>query len=151
MKAIEEPSARECNCLAIRQASRHVTQFYDQILAPSGLRTTQYAILSRLQRGGPMPINALAAALVMDRTTLGRNILPLERDGLIEIGASPKDRRRREVRLTAAGAARLRAARRGWAVAQQRFDEVFGAERAAALRDLLREVTASDFTEAPGP
>ena len=114
-------------------------------LAESGLRTTQFAILSRLQRSGPMPINTLAAALVMDRTTLGRNILPLERDGLIEIGASPKDRRRREVRLTAAGAARLRAARRGWAVAQQRFDEVFGAERAAALRDLLREVTASDF------
>jgi DNA-binding MarR family transcriptional regulator len=150
MKAVEEPNARECNCLAIRQASRHVTQFYDQLLAASGLRTTQYAILSRLQRSGPMPINALAAALVMDRTTLGRNILPLERDGLIEIGASPKDRRRREVRLTAAGAARLRAARRGWAVAQQRFDEVFGAERAAALRDLLREVTASDFTEALG-
>jgi len=150
MKAVEEPNARECNCLAIRQASRHVTQFYDQLLAASGLRTTQYAILSRLQRSGSMPINALAAALVMDRTTLGRNILPLERDGLIEIGASPKDRRRREVRLTAAGAARLRAARRGWAVAQQRFDEVFGAERAAALRDLLREVTASDFTEALG-
>jgi DNA-binding MarR family transcriptional regulator len=150
MKAVEEPNARECNCLAIRQASRHVTQFYDQLLAASGLRTTQYAILSRLQRGGPMPINGLAAALVMDRTTLGRNILPLERDGLIEIGASPKDRRRREVRLTAAGAARLRAARRGWVVAQQRFDEVFGAERAAALRDLLRKVTASDFTEALG-
>ena len=145
MKTVEEPSARECNCLAIRQASRHVSQFYDQILAPSGIRTTQFAILSRLQRSGPMPINALAAALVMDRTTLGRNILPLERDGLIEIGASPQDRRRREVRLTAAGAARLRAARRGWAVAQQRFDEVFGAKRAAALRDLLREVTASEF------
>jgi DNA-binding MarR family transcriptional regulator len=147
----DETSARECNCLAIRQASRHVTQFYDQLLASSGLRTTQFAILSRLQRSGPMPINALAAALVMDRTTLGRNILPLERDGLIEIGASPKDRRRREVRLTPAGAARLRAARRGWAVAQQRFDAVFGAERAAALRDLLREVTASDFTEAAAP
>jgi DNA-binding MarR family transcriptional regulator len=151
MRIVDEPNARECNCLAIRQASRHVTQFYDQLLAPSGLRTTQYAILSRLQRSGPMPINALAAALVMDRTTLGRNILPLERDGLIEIGASPADRRRREVRLTPDGAARLRAARRGWAVAQQRFDEVFGAARAAALRDLLREVTASDFTETPGP
>src|SRR5438105_14675388 len=55
MKAVEEPSARECNCLAIRQASRHVSQFYDQILAPSGIRTTQFAILSRLQRSGPMP------------------------------------------------------------------------------------------------
>lgn len=150
MSTAADPNALLCNCLAIRQASRHVTQFYDQLLAPSALRTTQFAILGRLQRSGPMPINALAAALVMDRTTLGRNILPLERDGLIEIGASPKDRRRREVRLTAAGAARLRAAYQGWKDAQQRFDEVFGAQRAAALRDLLREVTASDFTVSAG-
>ena len=75
-----------CNCLALRQAARHVTQFYDQFLAPSGLRTTQYSILARLVREGPMAINALAAELVMDRTTLGRNILPLQRDGLIAVG-----------------------------------------------------------------
>jgi DNA-binding MarR family transcriptional regulator len=92
-----------------------------------------------------MPINALAAALVMDRTTLGRNILPLEREGLIEIGPAPSDRRRREIRLSAAGAARLAVAREGWLAAQGRFDEVFGSERAAALRDLLRAVSASDF------
>jgi len=148
MSVSDRPIAPDCNCLALRQATRHVTQFYDQLLAASGLRTTQYAILSRLQRSGSMPINALAAALVMDRTTLGRNILPLERDGLIEIGASPTDRRRREVRLTAAGSARLRAAAQNWKVAQQRFDQVFGADRAAALRDLLREVVASDFAAA---
>ena len=145
MSIADQPTTRDCNCLAIRQAARHVTQFYDQLLA---LRTTQYSILGRLQRRGPMPINALAAELVMDRTTLGRNILPLQRDGLIEIGTAPSDRRRREVRLTPAGAARLRAARQGWVEAQTQFDRVFGAERAAALRDLLREVTASDFAGA---
>src|SRR5579859_6713451 len=85
------PRFQECNCLAIRQAARHVSQFYDQLFAPTGLRATQFAILSRLRRDGPMTINALAAALVMDRTTLGRNILPLQRDGLIEIAASPRD------------------------------------------------------------
>jgi DNA-binding MarR family transcriptional regulator len=138
-------TARECNCLAIRQAARHVTQFYDHLLAPSGLRATQFSILGRLQRGGPMTINALAAALVMDRTTLGRNLLPLERDGLVEIGPGQTDRREREVRLSAGGAARLKSARQGWAKAQAQFDKVFGAERAAALRDLLREVVASDF------
>ena len=148
MSAADKPIAPDCNCLALRQATRHVTQFYDQLLAPNGLRATQLAILGRLQRGGPMPINALAAALVMDRTALGRNILPLERDGLIEIGASPTDRRRREVRLTPAGTARLRAATQNWKVAQQRFDQVFGTDRAAALRDLLREVVASDFAAA---
>ena len=143
-----EALARQCNCLAIRQAARHVSQFYDQLLAPSGLRATQFAILSRLQRGGPMTINELAAKLVMDRTTLGRNLLPLEREGLVEIGPGATDRRRREVRLSAAGAARLGAARRGWVQAQKRFDAVFGPERAAALRDLLREVVASDFAVA---
>ena len=148
MKAVEEPNARECNCLAIRQASRHVTQFYDQLLAASGLRTTQYAILSRLQRSGSMPINALAAALVMDRTTLGRNILPLQRDGLIEIAASPTDRRRRELCLSEAGAEKLRRASERWKIAQTRFDAVFGSERAARLRDLLREVVASEFAAA---
>src|SRR3954467_3783954 len=88
----------DCNCLAIRQAARHVTQFYDQLFAPVGLRATQFAILGRLRRRGPMTINALAKLLVMDRTTLGRNILPLQRDGLIEIAASAADRRRRELR-----------------------------------------------------
>jgi len=140
------PKADDCNCFAVRSAARHVSQFYDQFLVPIGLRTTQFSILAKLKRKGPLTINALADDMVMDRTTLGRNILPLERDGLIEIGASPKDRRRREVRLTPAGATRLRAARQGWKAAQQRFDEVFGAERAAALRDLLREVTVSEFT-----
>src|SRR4051795_13550731 len=93
----------ECNCLAVRQAARHVTQFYDQLFAPVGLRATQFAILSRLRRQGPMTINALAGLLVMDRTTLGRNILPLQRDGLIKIVVSAADRRRRELRLTDAG------------------------------------------------
>jgi len=145
MNAGDRPGFEECNCLAIRQAARHVSQFYDQLLAPVGLRGTQYPILSRLGREGPMTINALAAALVMDRTTLGRNILPLQRDGLIEVVAAPSDRRRRELRLTALGEEKRRAAVERWAVAQQRFNEVFGGERAAHLRALLREVTESEF------
>ena len=149
MSASAGPSFQDCNCLAIRQAARHVTQFYDQLFAPVGLRATQFAILSRLERDGPMTINALAAALVMDRTTLGRNILPLQRDGLIEIVASPSDRRRRELRLSEAGAEKQRRAAERWAVAQTRFDAVYGPERAAALRDLLREVVASEFAAAP--
>src|SRR5437764_12431514 len=135
MPAMQIPSAaisagadhrfNECNCLAIRQAARHVTQLYDQLLAPVGLRATQFAILSRLRRSGPMTINALAAALVMDRTTLGRNILPLERDGLVEIAASAADRRRRELCLSPAGEDKLSGAIERWKIAQTRFDAVF--------------------------
>src|SRR5499425_121535 len=92
-----------CNCLALRQASRVLSQFYDQELAPSGLRTTQFSILAAIHRLGPITINALARELVMDRTTLGRNVLPLERDGLIGIEASATDGRAKEIHLTKAG------------------------------------------------
>ena len=88
----------DCNCLAVRQAARHITQFYDHFLASSGLRTTQFSILAKLRRLGPMTINALAAEMVMDRTTLGRNILPLERDGLIAVEQGSRDRRSKELR-----------------------------------------------------
>src|SRR5437899_12864299 len=97
-----------CNCLALRQAARHVTQFYDQCLAPSGLRTTQFSILAKLKRLGPMTINALARELVMDRTTLGRTMLPLERDGLISIQDGTGDRRSKEHALTKTGTEQVR-------------------------------------------
>jgi DNA-binding MarR family transcriptional regulator len=135
----------ECNCLAVRQAARHITQFYDQLLAPSGLRTTQFSILAKLSRFGPRTINALAADLVMDRTTLGRNILPLERDGLVAIEQGNRDRRQKEVRLTEPGAARFRAGVKGWIAAQRQFATAFGAERTAELRTLLRAVSRTDL------
>ena len=145
MKASPPRRTEECNCLAVRQAARHVTQFYDQFLAPSGLRTTQFSVLKRL---GPMTINALARDMVMDRTTLGRNILPLEREGLIAVVQGSSDRRSKELRLTEAGAARLRAASAGWSEAQTRFEAAFGSKRTAELRALLRAVSASDFAAA---
>ncbi len=135
----------ECSCLALRQAARHVTQFYDHCLAPTGLRTTQYSILSRLNRHGSMTINALAAVLVMDRTTLGRNILPLQRDGLIGIVKGAADRRQKEVHLTPAGAARLHSARPRWTAAQARFEQAFGDARTGELRALLGAVVESEL------
>src|SRR5262247_1887039 len=140
------PQPEVCNCLALREATRHVTQFYDQSLASSGLRTTQFSILIRLRLAGPMTINALAKALVMDRTTLGRNILPLERKGLIDVVSGRADRRSKVLRLTKASAARLRAA---WTQAQAKFEAAFGGRRAAELRALLQAVTATDLGAVP--
>ncbi len=91
-----------------------------------------------------MTINALAAELVMDRTTLGRNILPLQRDGLIEIGSGSSDRRSKEMRLTTAGTARLRQASKAWQAAQAHFENSFGIERAEELRALLQNVVGSE-------
>ena len=133
----------DCNCLAVRQAARHITQFYDQFLAPSGLRTTQFSILAKLRRLGPMTINALAAAMVMDRTTLGRNVLPLERDGLIAVEQGSRDRRSKELRVTEAGQARFRAGVKGWVQAQRQFEKSFGAKSTADMRVLLHAVAAT--------
>src|SRR5438093_13288646 len=127
----------ECNCLALRQAARHVTQFDDQCLAPSGLRAGQLSILAKLKRLGPMTINALARELVMDRTTLGRTVLPLERAGLITVKDGTLDRRSKELHLTRAGTARLVAALKFWSDAQKHFAAAFGAERALTLRNEL--------------
>lgn len=101
------PSSEVCNCFTVRAAARHVTQFYDQLLAPTGLRTTQFSILAKLNRHGPLTIKALAEDMVMDRTTLSRNMLPLERDGLIRIEPTASDRRAKELHLTNAGKKRL--------------------------------------------
>src|SRR5262249_23741948 len=124
------------------------TQSYDQFLAPAGLRTTQFSILAKLKRKGPMTINALAADLVMDRTTLGRNILPLERDGLISVAPGASDRPSKELRLTNQGEKRLGEARKGWSEAQKRFESAFGGRRTAELRGLLRAVVASELAPA---
>jgi DNA-binding MarR family transcriptional regulator len=129
----------------VRQAARHITQFYDQFLAPSGLRTTQFSILAKLRRLGPMTINVLAAEMVMDRTTLGRNILPLERDGLIAVEQGSRDRRSKELRVTAAGEAHFRAATKGWAQAQRQFEKAFGVKRTTDMRSLLHAVAATDL------
>jgi DNA-binding MarR family transcriptional regulator len=134
----------DCNCFAIRSAARHVSQFYDQFLAPVGLRTTQFSILSKLKRRGPLTINALAKVMVMDRTTLGRNVLPLERDGFIRIEPIPSNRRAKALRLTDAGEKHLQAATKEWMRAQARFEASFGVTRAAELRGLLRSVVAND-------
>jgi DNA-binding MarR family transcriptional regulator len=109
------------------------------------LRATQYTILAKLKRLGPLQIKALATEMAMDRTTLGRNILPLERDGLITTEPVASDGRAKELHLTSAGEKRLQAARHGWSKAQTHFETAFGPRRAAELRALLRAVVASDF------
>jgi DNA-binding MarR family transcriptional regulator len=146
MPTVTPPEPEDCNCFAVRSAARHVTQLYDQLLAPVGLRVTQFSILAKLRRRGPLTINALAEDMVMDRTTLGRNIQPLERDGLIRIEPAPSDRRAKELHLTKAGEKRLQAGREAWAKAQAGLEASFGTKRAAELRMLLRAVVASQFT-----
>ena len=130
-----------CNCLALRQAARHVSQLYDSYLSSEGLRTTQYSILAKLNRLGPLSINELAKSMVMDRTTLGRAIRPLQRDKLLTV-AEGVDGRTRSLRLTTSGEARLKAAGAKWREAQRKFEMTFGARDAVELRNILERVVS---------
>ena len=138
----------DCNCRAVRQAARTLTQFYDRHLAPSGLRISQFGVLAILMNKGPLTINELAAEFIIDRTTLGRNILPLQRDGLIRVKPSPFDRRSKELHLTETGKKRFHEARKYWLEAQKGFEARFGGSRAAELRGLLHAVVDSDIRPA---
>ena len=137
-----------CSCSALRQAARHVTKLYDEVLAPVGLGVNQYAIVSKLERFGPKTICELAALLVMDRSTLGHLLRPLEKRGLVRLDAPEQDRRSRVIALTPTGSALVAKARPLWAKAQHRFEHAFGAEAALDLRTVLKQVASADFDEA---
>lgn len=143
------PRPDRCSCAGLRKATRHLTQHYDQRLAPLGLNIGQYALLANLARRGPIAPGAFATLMAMDRTTMGRNLQPLEREGLVEVAPDPDDRRARLVSLTAEGQARLAAARPVWASAQTDFETRFGVARTEALRELLADLIATDLTTAP--
>lgn len=134
-----EPTAVSCHCNGLRRSARQVTQFYDRHLTPTGLRISQYAMLVGLRRHGPISINGFAEAMAMDRTTMGRGLKPLERDGLVAIGPGP-DRRSRALHLTEAGQRRIAEAEPLWRVAQAGFEARYGAADAAALGSALARV-----------
>jgi DNA-binding MarR family transcriptional regulator len=141
-----EPEA--CNCSALRQAARRVTRLYDDALAPTGLGVNQYSILIRLRRVGPSTIQDLARLLVMDRSTLGHLLRPLEKRGLVRLQVSEQDGRSRVIALTPAGRAVVARGRPLWATAQQRFARAFGQKDALDLRRVLKQVAMADFGEA---
>lgn len=131
-----------CFATAARKASRRLTQLYDDAMEGCGLRSTQYAILAQVaaRAAAPPTLSVLADALVIDRSALGHNLRPLERDGLVALVEGKQDRRHRHVVLTPNGKARYREGRALWETAQKRFAEVFGAEEGAALRASLLRV-----------
>jgi DNA-binding MarR family transcriptional regulator len=129
-----------CNCARIRRASRTITRFYDNCLAPSGLGVNQFTLLGYLNSRGPMPMNRLAELLAMDRATIGHNVRPLERDGLLELIQGKDDRRVRLAAITTKGRERLDAARPLWTGAQRAFVGAVGVEEAATIRRLMDAV-----------
>ncbi len=125
-----------CTCANLRMAARVVTQAYDRALAPAGVKLTQFTLMSTLDRLGDAPLTVLSEKLVMDRTTLTRNLKPLIDRGLIETAAID-DKRVRQLSLSKEGLKVLRKARPRWERAQAATVRGLGAEHWQRLLDGL--------------
>ena len=128
-----------CACGRLRRATRALTQLYDDAMAPSGLRITQFSLLRTLSRDGPLRINELAAQQLIERTALSRNLDPLVEQGLVDVTAG-RDARTRIASLTRAGENALVDATPHWKRAQAQVTKVIGAEKLDVLIEVLGDL-----------
>jgi DNA-binding MarR family transcriptional regulator len=132
--------AQSCVCFNLRRGARAVTQYFDALFQPYGLRATQFTLLGALaiaaSQEQPLSISQIAALMVMDRSTLTRNLQPLERAGLVkvELGA---DRRTRVASITDEGRARLAQVLDQWQQGQSHFVNQLGP---TAINELLEKI-----------
>ena len=122
---------RDCVCAAVRRAARSITQHYDRHLRPAGLRVSQFSVLAMLAQTGPLPMSQLAKRLGLERTTLTRNLRPLQAKRWIAV-SEETDRRVHSVEITPKGRAAARAALPAWRKAQATAPEKLGELRLAA-------------------
>ena len=125
-----------CICIAMRKASRKLTAFYDDALAPTGINIAQFSLLRKLRRHGSLSLTALAELVELDRSTLGRNLRLLEKMDLVQLRAG-KDQREQVAALTEVGRSRLLAGDPLWDRAQASIAEKVGATGVAQLEALL--------------
>lgn len=138
-------AGQACACFNVRKTARVVTQLYDEVLRPTGLRITQFTLLVAAGGLGPVTVTRLAKMGAMDRTTLTRNLRPLEEQGLIHV-ESGEDRRERQVTLTSRGRRALAEAFPLWDEAQAKIVKGFGQERLQHLHAELAELRAVSRT-----
>jgi DNA-binding MarR family transcriptional regulator len=144
------PEIAACACLAIRQSARKVTRLYDEALAPSGLKVTQFSLLNAIDRVPELSVNRLADILSIDRTTMVRNLKVLQKDGLVHIAKAEADNRRRELSLTERGEAMLAEARPLWAAVQAQLVDRMGEARYDALKSGLAALAEAAAPEEEG-
>jgi DNA-binding MarR family transcriptional regulator len=134
-------ASRRCTASQLRRATRVVARLFDEVMASSGLEGTQFSVLVALSLGGDVPMRTLAERLGVDRTTLTRNLKPLDREGLVE-SAAGDDQRVRLVRMTAKGRRVLEKALPLWEKAQHQVVSKLGQAKWEALLGLLDAVQA---------
>ncbi|MFY9511168.1 MAG: MarR family winged helix-turn-helix transcriptional regulator [Rubrivivax sp.] len=129
---------RGCTNLKLRQASRLVTRHYESFFARTGLKITQYSLLSHIVKLGPLRAGELAATMQLGASTLTRNLRPLLQQGLVQVHTGD-DARSRLVEATAAGRSLREQGQKAWKRAQLALNQRLGVERVAALHALLDE------------
>jgi DNA-binding MarR family transcriptional regulator len=139
--AVARKATRECVCSNLRRATRVITKLYDDSLKPTGLKVSQFGLLSHLMALGSSTLSELAEDMVLDRTTLTRNVEILEARGLV-LSEEGEDRRERQLRLSDKGVAAVSAAYPLWQVAQARALEMAGRASWNAATPLLRRLAS---------
>ena len=129
-----------CISNSLQKTARAVARIYAEEMRASGLTRGQFPILESLATVKVLPLSVLARRLYLDRTTLTRNLTPLERDGLVLRPPDPLDARVRQVAISPAGSRTLRTARRGWKRAQKRVLERIGVDGWRTLETTLRDL-----------
>lgn len=130
---------RECLCSQVRTTARILTQWYDAYLQPSGLRSTQFRVLVAIAWAKVVPLTRLAESLELDRSTLARNLKPLESQGLVVVEPG-EDKRVRVIRLTDRGYHLMERALPYWRQAQEQVLARLGQSKWDALHTDLRSL-----------
>ncbi len=140
-KALAE--CRECTCFNLRKATRVVTQLFDEAMRSTGLRGTQFSLLAHTYAMGPITVTGLAEAMVTDRTTLARNLEPLEKNGLLKVEPG-EDRRMRIVSITEEGRKKLAEAFPLWKKTQDEIKGMMGLDSwtsmVSKISDLVNQI-----------
>lgn len=140
-RKIYEKKVSVCNCINLRRASHAITEVYDEILASSGLKISQYLLLKNVKRLGPVSVSSLALEIRLDRTTIVRNLKPMEERGFIKDDAT-KGTRNRQLKLTDRGLEILEAAEPLWLKAQNFIEQYLGKDDMNTLIVLLSKIEA---------
>ena len=126
---------KSCLCTSLREAALALTEMYDRAIAPSGLKITMFRLLRRLQNAGPSTMSEFAAIVNLDRSTLGRNLKVLERDGFVTLN-SGKDERSKVIHLTKKAEDAIKIATPYWEKTQKQIQEILDEETERRLNQL---------------
>ena len=123
---MKDSITKPCLCASLRKASRVITKLYDKHLHPSGLKITQFSLLANISRNPGVTVSELADIMVMEQTTMTRNLKVLEKQGYLEIKESGHDKRAKSILISKAGKEKFQKARPFWIEAQKKLEADLG-------------------------